>query len=226
VWLLTPVRCPARGRALAPAGYGVLLGVFGCGAVLSAFVMSFVRARWSSNRIMSVGTAAFGVATIGVSVSHTFWALGAILLLAGASWIFFVSLFTVQVLNRVPDWVRARSLAVLMLVFQGAFAAGSATWGAIAVHSGLGAALLWAGVGMVLSAAIGLFLRISDESIDLAPWEHWRLPVVPLDAKPGGPVLITVEYQVHPDLASEFTRTMRVCGRVRRRDGASRWCLS
>ena len=103
---------------------------------------------------------------------------------------------------------------------------GSATWGAIAVHSGLGAALLWAGVGMVLSAAIGLFFRISDESVDLAPWEHWRLPVVPLDAKPGGPVLVTVEYQVHPDLASEFTRTMRVCGRVRRRDGASRWCLS
>jgi len=94
------------------------------------------------------------------------------------------------------------------------------------VHSGLGAALLWAGVGMVLSAAIGLFFRISDESVDLAPWEHWRLPVVPLDAKPGGPVLVTVEYQVHPDQASEFIRTMRACGRVRRRDGASRWCLS
>jgi len=104
-------------------GYGALLGIFGGGAVFSAFVMSFVRARWSSNLIMSVGTAAFGIATIGVSVSHTFWALGAILLLAGASWIFFVSLFTVQVLNRVPDWVRARSLAVLMLVFQGALEA-------------------------------------------------------------------------------------------------------
>jgi hypothetical protein len=59
----------------------------------------------------------------------------------------FISLFNVQVLNQTPDWVRARALAVSMLVFQGAVAAGSATWGAVAARDGLGKALLWAGVG-------------------------------------------------------------------------------
>ena len=51
------------------------------------------------------------------------------MLIGGAAWISFISLFNVQVLNQAPDWVRARVLAVSMLVFQGAVAAGSAAWG-------------------------------------------------------------------------------------------------
>jgi hypothetical protein len=38
-----------------------------------------------------------------------------------------------------------------------------------------------------------------------------------------GPVLVTVEYYVKPEGVSEFIKTMRKYGRVRRRDGASRW---
>jgi hypothetical protein len=38
-----------------------------------------------------------------------------------------------------------------------------------------------------------------------------------------GPVLVTVEYLVDRQHAKEFLRAMRKYGRVRRRDGASRW---
>lgn len=207
-------------------GYGALLGVFGAGAVLSAFSMNFVRAHWSTNRIVSASTAVFGLATAAVGVLHGLMPLAAALLFCGASWIFFVSLFTVQVLNQVPDWVRARSLAVLMLVFQGSFAAGSATWGALAAHYGLNIALLLAGIGATLAAALGIFFRLSDASVDLTPWIHWRMPVVASDADRSGPVLVTVEYRVHPDRARQFVLAMRRYGRVRRRDGASRWGVS
>src|SRR6266404_4686383 len=142
------------------------------------------------------------------------------MLLGGAAWISFISLFNVQVLNQTPDWVRARVLAVSMLVFQGAVAAGSATWGAVAARAGLGKALLWAGVGTILSTVLGLFLRLPDESIDLTPWNHWRLPLVVAADTDGGPVLVTVEYHVNPERLSEFIKTMRQYGRVRRRDGA------
>ena len=145
------------------------------------------------------------------------------MLLGGAAWISFISLFNVQVLNQTPDWVRARVLAVSMLVFQGAVAAGSATWGAVAARVGLGTALLWAGIGTILSTVLGLFLRLPDVGIDLTPWNHWRLPsVVDTDAE-AGPILVTVEYHVDPERVSEFIKTMRQYGRVRRRDGASRW---
>src|SRR4029077_12674595 len=70
---------------------------------------------------------------------------------------------------------------------------------------------------------LGLFLRLPDESIDLTPWNHWRLPhVVDADAD-AGPVLVTVEYHVKPERVPEFIKTMRQYGRIRRRDGASRW---
>src|SRR5258708_3547722 len=167
--------------------------------------------------------AMFGLATIAAVALRDLSALAAAMLVGGAAWISFISLFNVQVLNQTPDWVRARVLAVSMLVFQGAVAAGSSTWGAVAARVGLGAALLWAGIGTILSTVLGLFLRLPDVGIDLTPWNHWRVPsIVDADAE-AGPVLVTVEYHVNPERASEFIKSMSQYGRVRRRDGASRW---
>jgi hypothetical protein len=38
-----------------------------------------------------------------------------------------------------------------------------------------------------------------------------------------GPVLVTVEYDVIPERTAEFIKAMHAYGRIRRRDGASRW---
>jgi MFS family permease len=206
-----------------PVGYGVLLGCFGCGAVFGAVVMQRARSRWSADMIVSAGIGIFGLTTVAAGARGDLILLAALMLFGGAAWISFISLFNVQVLNQTPDWVRARVLAVSMLVFQGAVAAGSATWGAVAARLGLGKALLCAGIGTILSTVLGLFLRLPDKSIDLTPWNHWRLPLVVGADGDAGPVLVTVEYHVNPGRASEFIKTMRQYGRVRRRDGASRW---
>ena len=206
-----------------PVGYGVLLGCFGGGAVLGAVAMQRARSRWPADVIVSVGIAIFGLATIAAGTLHGLVPLGGVLLIGGAAWISFISLFNVQVLNQAPDWVRARVLAVSMLVFQGAVAAGSAVWGAAAEHFGVGNALLLAGIGIILSTILGLVLRLPTESADLTPWNHWRLPAVAAAEADDGPVLVTVEYQVNPEMVPEFIKTMRTYGRVRRRDGASRW---
>jgi MFS family permease len=206
-----------------PVGYGVLLGCFGGGAVLGALIMQRARSKWSADVIVSAGIAVFGVATIVAGALHALVPLGMVMLIGGAAWISFISLFNVQVLNQAPDWVRARVLAVSMLVFQGAVAAGSAAWGAIAERSGVGSALLWAGIGTILSTILGLVLRLPTESVDLTPWNHWRMPLVVGADADDGPVLVTVEYHVNPQGISEFIKTMRKYGRVRRRDGASRW---
>ena len=206
-----------------PIAYGILLGCFGCGAILGALVMQRARSRWPADVIVSAGIGIFGVTTIAAGELRDLPLLAAVILIGGAAWISFISLFNVQVLNQTPDWVRARVLAVSILVFQGAVAAGSATWGAAAARVGLGKALLWAGVGTILSTVLGLFLRLPDESIDLTPWNHWRLPHVVVTDTDAGPVLVTVEYHVNPERVSEFIKTMRKYGRIRRRDGASRW---
>jgi MFS family permease len=214
----------AHGITGTPIGYGILLGCFGFGAVLGALAMQRARARWSADAVVSGGIAIFGLTTMLAGELHALLPLGATMLIGGGAWISFISLFNVQVLNQAPDWVRARVLAVSMLVFQGSVAAGSATWGAVAARAGVSNALLWAGFGALLTTALGFFLPLPDVSVDLTPWNHWRLPaVVDESLKAGGPVLVTVEYHVDPGQVPEFINAIHQYGRVRRRDGASRW---
>jgi MFS family permease len=211
-----------------PVVYGVLLGCFGLGAVLGALLLQPARARLSTEEVVSGGIVVFGLTTTAVGSLHGLPALSVDMLLGGAAWIVFLSLFNVLLLNLTPDWVRARVLAVSMLVFQGAVAAGSAAWGALAGRIGIQSALLWAGVGTVATAVLGLFLHLPDLNIDVTPWIHWPTPrivdgAVTADADDAGPILVTVEYDVIPEKTSEFLDAMREYGRIRRRDGVSRW---
>ena len=130
--------------------------------------------------------------------------------------------------NLAPDWVRARVLAIFILVYQGSYALGTAAWGALAQRSGVGTALVYAGLGTIASAAIALFARLPDSTADLSPWNHWRMPVVIGDIGADvekGPVLVTIEYTVIQKRRAEFVDAMHEYGRVRRRDGAYRWAL-
>lgn len=211
----------ARRIGAGSLGYGFLLGAFGAGAVVGALALQKIRSRFSTNVVISSGIALFGLAAIATGILRAMWLLAPVMLVAGAAWVSFLSLFSVQLLNRAPDWVRARVLAVSLLVFQGGVAAGSAVWGAVAVRAGIRPALFWVGVGALVSAGSALFLRVPDVGPDLTPWNHWRLP--PFKTDPDHSVLVTVEYEVSPGNESEFLDDIREYGRVRRRDGASRW---
>ena len=210
-----------------PVVYGLLLGLFGLGAVLGAMLLQSVRARLSIEAAVSAAIVIFGLTAILAGSWHALPALGAAILVGGAAWIVFISQFNVLILNLTPDWVRARVLAVFMLVFQGAVAAGSATWGVMAGRVGIRNALLWAGAGTIGTAALGLFLRLPNANIDVTPWIHWPTPRIVNGTATAdddaGPVLVTIEYDVIPEQAEEFLDAIYKYGRIRRRDGASRW---
>jgi MFS family permease len=207
-------------------GYGILLGCFGAGAVGGAVVMQPARARWSTEAVASIAVAVLGATIVATGLVHVLSGLIVVMLVSGAAWLIFISLVSALVQNLAPDWVRARVLAVFMLISQGGMAAGSALWGSVGARAGVETALLWAGLGTIATTALGLMARLPDVTADVSPWNHWRAPAIVKDATPGleqGPVLVTVEYLVDPQNAKQFVRTMRRYGRVRRRDGASRW---
>ena len=209
-----------------PIAFGLLLGCFGAGAVIGAFVLQPVRARWSTETVASAGVAIVGITTIAVSTLRQLAALSAVMLVGGAAWIVFISLVSALVQKLAPDWVRARVLAVFMLVFQGGIAAGSAVWGAVGEHAGVQTALMWAGLGAIATTGLGLLWRLPDTTMDVTPWNHWRMPVILDDVNltpESGPVLVTVEYLVDRDHASDFLNAMHRYQRIRRRDGASQW---
>jgi predicted MFS family arabinose efflux permease len=207
-------------------GYGLLLGCFGAGAVLGALLLQRARARWSTEVVASAGVVIVGVAMVGTSAIHRLAPLGAVMLGGGAGWIVFMSLVSALIQSLAPDWVRARVLAVFMLVSQGSLALGSAVWGAVGERAGIETALLLAGAGAIATTVLALVSRLPDATGDVSPWNHWRLPAILAGVEPGldeGPVLITVEYLVDPARTAAFIEAMHEYGRVRRRDGASRW---
>ncbi|MFL6438892.1 MAG: MFS transporter [Terriglobales bacterium] len=224
--LLALLPSVAHSLSDSPLGYGLLLGSFGLGAVVGALVMQRVRARWSAEAVVSGGVFVFGLAVLGAATLRMLSTLALTMLIGGSAWIVFVSLFNVITLNQTPDWVRARVLAVSMLVFQGGLALGSAVWGVVANRTTVQYALMWAGAGTVASTALGLFFKLPSAAVDLTPWAHWRLPT-PLKASSApadsGPVLVTVEYDVAPELADKFVGAIHKFESIRRRDGAYRW---
>jgi MFS family permease len=180
-------------------GYGLLLGCFGGGAIIGALVMQSARDRWAMESIVSTGVVSLGFVILAMSRLHRLSTLAAVMLIGGAAWVIFISLINALVQNLAPDWVRARVLAIFILVYQGSYSLGTAVWGTVAQRSGVGTALVCAGMGTIATAAIALFARLPDSTADLSPWNHWRMPVVIGEvgaAVEKGRVMVTVEYDV------------------------------
>jgi MFS family permease len=207
-------------------GYGLLLGCFGAGAIAGAIVMQAARTRWTTEAVSSISVAILGGTIVTLSLMHTLPGLMLTLVVSGGAWLTFISLTNALVQNLAPDWVRARVLALFMLVTQGGLAAGSAMWGAIGSNAGVDTALLWAGLATIATTALGLVVRLPDSTADVSPFNHWRMPAIVEEAAPAvdqGPILVTVEYRVERQNAEAFLRAIKQFGRVRRRDGAFRW---
>ena len=207
-------------------GYGLLLGCFGVGAIAGALLMQTLRARFSTEIIVSAGVVILGTAIVAVGRLHQLSTLALVVFVSGAAWVLFVSLINALVQNLAPDWVRARVLAIFTLVYMGSFALGSAAWGGIAQHRSVREALVYSGVGTIGSTILALFARLPESTADLGPWNHWRMPVIVKEVSDellGGPVLVTIEYSVVAEQDSKFVKTMHQYARVRRRDGAYEW---
>jgi MFS family permease len=217
----------ARSVNESPSGYGFLLGSFGLGAVVGALTLQRVRSSWPTDVVASGAIAVVAVAIIAVSAIGQYWILLVVVLVAGAGWVLFNSVMNVLLLRQAPDWIRARVLAASQLVLQGAIAAGTALWGFVGQRAGLSTAFLIAGVCLLATTVLSLFLRLPDANVDMARWDLWRVPAVhrsiPASSFSQGRVLVTVEYEIQAEQRPGFLSALHEYGRIRRRDGAMEW---
>ena len=221
-WALLPTVAHAlRGSSTL---YGLLLTVFGGGAVLGAMALGRVRSLLSSEATLAIGTTLFAGALWATTTFTSIVSLSVAIAFGGAAWTAVMSLMSAVMQSVAPDWVRARALAVFLLVYMGSWAAGSAFWGYAAGHRGTHFSLLAAAIGTAASPLLILISRLPDAAADLTPWDHWRKPILVEPAEPDqGPVLVTVEYEIEATNSDEFLAALEKFSRVRRRDGASRW---
>lgn len=215
-----------RSRLDGSAGlFGLLLGAVGIGAVIGAITLPRLRERMNRDRLVALATLGYAACIAMLAHWRNAPALIATMLLAGFCWICVLSSLQVASQLAVPAWVRARALALYVIVFSGSIAAGSLVWGSLAQKQSIPLALLTAASGAVIAlAAVCRFRLGAAEDVDVTPSAHWPQPIV-VDSlhRDRGPVLVTIEYSVAISQRELFLQLMRKLAVSRRRDGALSW---
>jgi MFS family permease len=224
LWALLPA--VARDQiGTGPAGYGILLGALGAGAVCGAMVMQHVRRRFGTERMVLSGSLAYVLAVGVLSLTTSFAVAFAAVAVAGAAWVAVLTAMASGAQQVLPDWVRARGIAVYRTAYFGAMTAGSVLWGFIAEHTSLSTALMVVAVAGTVVAAIGWWLPLPSGNHEIDPSHSWAPPpsLPPAVASGTRRALVTVEYRVPVEHQAEFLAALRKLSVVRRRDGAVRW---
>lgn len=227
IWGLLPVIAADR-LGLSSSGYGLLLGALGAGAVLGAFLLSQLRARFGQNTLLTAGAVGFAVATVVLATVPSFVAVAVGLVVGGASWLLSLSTLNASMQLSLPAWVRARGLSVYQLVFMGGQAVGSVLWGVLAEATTSATSLLVSAALLLVCGLSSLWwpLHAKTNDLDLTPSAHWPEPALIFEPEPlDGPVLVLTSYRVAPADEDAFLTAMAVMGRSRQRTGASQWRL-
>lgn len=226
VWALLPLLAHRNPDGSASV-YGYMLGALGLGAILGSTLVGHLRRRIGSSRLISLGGGTLGLVMLVLGGVDNLWVLFPALVLGGTCWIAAVASYNSAVQILVPDWVKARALALYQTAIYGGLAAGSFLWGHFAETLGVQGALLAAGCLLLVSVALLYNSRLPE----LDPGGIARAPA-PLPGQPSfifdeqrGAVLVSIEYRIPAERTRDFVRAAKPLRRLRLRNGAERWSL-
>ncbi|WP_225447223.1 MFS transporter [Streptacidiphilus sp. PB12-B1b] len=227
LWALLPVTA-SRTLHLGAGGYGLLLAALGAGAVAGALLLRPLRTRATDTFLLAGATLVFAAGTAACALTHSAALAAVVLVPTGAAWLVNLSSFNTALQLLLPAWVRARGLALYLVVFMGGQGIGALFWGLAAGAAGLTTALL-ASVALLATGTATLPLwpmHSHPAGLDRTITSTWPEPALDLDPDPDdGPVLVEVTYTVTPENAEAFLAAMRPVGVSRRRTGAERWTM-
>jgi MFS family permease len=225
-WALLPLvarNLPGGGAEL----YGVLLAAVGGGAVAGAFSLPWIRKSVTANALTAAGTVASAAAMAILGLADNTGAAVAAAVLGGLGWITVLTSLNVSAQTALPNWVRARGLAISLMVFFGCMAAGSAFWGQVASATSIAVALLAAAAGALAAIPVTWRAKLGQgEDLDLTPAMSWADPVVAADFADHpdrGPVIVAIRYEIDAPDTDAFLTAIHELSGERYRDGAYDW---
>lgn len=216
----------ARGLGGGAGTYTLLLACVGSGAIAIGLSMSGLRRRFSLAAIVNGGTLVYAASTVAAAYAPNLPVAALVMFPAGAAWIAVGNSLNVSAQLALPDWVRARGMAIFIMAAMAGNAAGAAIWGLSARVMGVSAALAICALAATIAA---LVLRRWGTT---APDQGGMEQVQPSDAFPdphlstgSGPVVITIQYLIDPEDQDAFLDVMAESRRSRLRNGALSWGL-
>ena len=129
--------------------FGLMLGLFGIGSIITALFISKARRRWGTEAVLTVSTLAFVVAQSVLAEAHTLAQALPATFIAGSAWVAALTSINVAMQMRSPDEILGRCLSIYQAVTFGGMALGSWTWGLLAD---------WRDLPFALHAAAGFLL--------------------------------------------------------------------
>ncbi|UVO49903.1 MFS transporter [Sphingomonas sp. SUN019] len=220
-WALLPLIASDR-LGLGASGYGTLLGALGVGAVAGALMLTKLRKLFGTRLLATaniVCAAACGALAV---VASEALAMAAVALF-GAGWITVLTLLNVGIQNAVAGWVRARMLALYVVAYFGAFAAGSLVWGKLADLVGVPEALIVAAVAGLAAAPLLARLSIGGTDLDLSPAASQEPGLILAPGEDHGAVLVSTDYRIDAEESEAFGSAMAELRESRLRTGAFAW---
>lgn len=225
-WSLLPLI--ARGaEGGGSALYGGLMALIGAGAVTGALMLPRLQRRVGTDRTAKTGALGTVLALLVLAASATPLALLPAAFLGGLAWIAVLTAFNVSAQTALPNWVRARGLAVFLMVFFGSMALGAVIWGQVAARFGVEAALVTAALGLTLGLALTWRVAIGGgEALDLSQASAWpQAPALPEGREVDKAAMVTVTYRISPEDRAAFLAALQAFAPQRLRDGANQWHL-
>ena len=224
LWALLPV-IGQRQLGLGAAGFGLLMGCLGTGAIIAGLFIGRLRTRFGLEPLVAGGCLLFALVMLVTAYSEWDPPVYLALILAGGAWMAVMSTFNTATQTSVPPWVRARAVAMHTLSALGAFAIGSAFWGALSDLAGLSLALTVAAICMALGPLMArrfpLRMGETGEVTQATPWEDLFMSHEP-DPE-AGPIAVEIGYRILPANAEDFLDAISQLRAPRRRDGATFW---
>ena len=208
--------------------FGLLLGAFGIGSVISALNLSRLRSRMSNEAAVRLCALGMGVGIVGVAVSRWPVVTAIALVLFGCAWTGCMMLLNVAVQTSAPRWVAARALATYQAAVAIGVALGGWGWGIFANGYGVEVSLLASAVVLCVSTLLSRWMRIPSSGLlnamasDMLSDPDVRMPLTPR----SGPIVVEIEYRVEPTRARLYYAVMQRVRLSRTRNGAYGWSIA
>lgn len=140
--------------------FGILYAAFGVGAVAGAMSMPMVNRLFGADRanIWAMGISA--AATMAAALAMTPLVVGIVVTLNGACWMTVIANNGASVQMILPNFMRARGMAVHQMVFFGAMVLGAMLWGKIANQWSAETALIISSLSLLPFTALAASIRL------------------------------------------------------------------